>query len=64
MNRLSVWSMLFGLIITSPAEAQSLPRTRIVNTDRGPVQGVIRNGVAEFRGIPFAAASDRSVALG
>ena len=38
------------------AEAQSPPRTQIVNTDRGPVQGVIRNGVTEFRGIPFAAA--------
>jgi len=27
----------------------------IVNTDKGPVQGLVKNGVAEFLGVPYAA---------
>ena len=47
-------SLLPLLLFTACATGTTLGRT-VVETDRGAVRSVERNGAVEFRGIPFAA---------
>ena len=56
------WSALLtaaALLLAAPLAAQSGPQSsplgEIIATASGPVEGFIRNGVLEFRGIPYAA---------
>ncbi len=56
------WSALLtaaALLLAAPLTAQSAPQSsplgEIIATASGPVEGFIRNGVLEFRGIPYAA---------
>ena len=56
------WSALLtaaALLLASPVAAQSAPQSsplgEIIATASGPVEGFVRNGVLEFRGIPYAA---------
>ena len=41
--------------VAQQAENHFPPRTGVVQTDDGPVRGIIRDGVRQFLGIPFAA---------
>lgn len=45
----------FTLLFSAPAIAQSAPQGEIVTTTAGKVEGFVRGGVLEFRGIPYAA---------
>lgn len=63
MRTSKVWGVMASLMVAQllmlgsslPAAAQPAPPERpVVATNLGQVQGVIRHGVFEFRGIPFA----------
>src|SRR5918992_1145832 len=41
--------------LAQQTEDHNPPRTGVVQTDDGPVQGIVRSGVRQFLGIPFAA---------
>ena len=41
--------------VAQQAETHFPPRTGVVQTDDGPVRGIIRDGVRQFLAIPFAA---------
>lgn len=52
------WSALLtaaALLVAVPAIAQSAPQGEVITTASGKVEGFVRNGVLEFRGIPYAA---------
>lgn len=52
------WSALLtaaALLFAAPAIAQSAPQGEVITTASGKVEGFVRNGVLEFRGIPYAA---------
>ena len=52
------WSALLtaaALLVAVPAIAQSAPQGEVIATVSGKVEGFVRNGVLEFRGIPYAA---------
>src|SRR5499426_161572 len=51
-------SILFALLLAATACARITASDKtgpVVNTAEGPVTGLVRNGVYEFRGIPYAA---------
>lgn len=48
-------ALLLALLFAAPAAAQSAPQGEVITTASGKVEGFIRNGVLEFRGIPYAA---------
>lgn len=48
-------ALLLALLCAAPAAAQSAPQGEIDTTTSGKVEGFVRNGVLEFRGIPYAA---------
>jgi para-nitrobenzyl esterase len=55
---LNSWRALLAaaaLLLGAPLAAQSAPQGEIVTTASGKVEGFIRNGALEFRGIPYAA---------
>lgn len=55
---LTRWRTLIAaaaLLLCAPLAAQSAPQGEVVTTTSGKVEGFIRNGVLEFRGIPYAA---------
>ena len=47
--------LVFGAIGALAQQALAADKLPIVDTDKGKLQGVIRNGVLEFRGIPYGA---------
>ncbi len=51
---------LAALLVTGCGE----PASQMVNTQSGPVQGVTNEGVAIFRGIPYASATIRRFTMG
>lgn len=48
-------ALLLALLCAAPVAAQGAPQGEIITTASGKVEGFIRNGVLEFRGIPYAA---------
>ena len=55
---LNCWRALItatALLLAAPLAAQSAPQGEVVTTTSGKVEGFIRNGALEFRGIPYAA---------
>lgn len=48
-------ALLLALLCAAPVAAQSAPQGEVITTASGKVEGFIRNGVLEFRGIPYAA---------
>ncbi|KUR72634.1 hypothetical protein AQZ52_05180 [Novosphingobium fuchskuhlense] len=52
------WRVLLAaaaLLLGTPLAAQSAPQGEVITTASGKVEGFVRNGVLEFRGIPYAA---------
>ncbi|WP_298165721.1 carboxylesterase family protein [Novosphingobium sp.] len=57
MNR-TIWRAFLAaaaLLFGAPLAAQSAPQGEVVTTASGKVEGFVRNGALEFRGIPYAA---------
>ncbi len=55
---LNCWRTLIAaaaLLLGGPLAAQSAPQGEIITTASGKVEGFVRNGALEFRGIPYAA---------
>jgi len=54
----SCWRALMAgaaLLLAAPLAAQSAPQGEVITTASGQVEGFVRNGTLEFRGIPYAA---------
>jgi para-nitrobenzyl esterase len=48
-------ALLLALLCAAPVAAQSAPQGEVITIASGKVEGFVRNGVLEFRGIPYAA---------
>jgi para-nitrobenzyl esterase len=49
------FALLLAFFCAVPAAAQSAPQGEVIATTSGKVEGFVRGGVLEFRGIPYAA---------